>query len=105
MTNPCRLGLGEASTLAACCEVETAISACFLRTYLLWRARSCPWSSSGFLQFETRGPGVGAAYYPTSGTAIEFQFVSLFVTVSFLKVRARARARAQGLEHRLLANE
>jgi hypothetical protein len=31
--------------------------------------------------------------YPTSGTAIEFQFLSLFVTVSFLKVRVRAHAR------------
>src|SRR6516162_8635669 len=31
--------------------------------------------------------------YPTSGTAIEFQFLSLFVIVSFLKVRVRARAR------------
>ena len=31
--------------------------------------------------------------YPTSGTAIEFQFLSLFVVVSFLKVRVRARAR------------
>src|SRR6516164_9741163 len=31
--------------------------------------------------------------YPTSGTAIEFQFLSLFVIVSFLKVHARARAR------------
>src|SRR6516225_7538678 len=29
--------------------------------------------------------------YPTSGTAIEFQFLSLFVVVSFLKVRVRAR--------------
>ncbi len=34
--------------------------------------------------------------YPTSGTAIEFQFLSLFVTVSFLKVRARTRARKKG---------
>jgi len=31
--------------------------------------------------------------YPTGGTAIEFQFLSLFVIVSFLKVRVRARAR------------
>src|SRR6516165_7616952 len=31
--------------------------------------------------------------YPTSGTAIEFQFLSLFIIVSFLKVRVRARAR------------
>ena len=31
--------------------------------------------------------------YPTSGIAIEFQFLSLFVIVSFLKVRVRARAR------------
>ena len=31
--------------------------------------------------------------YPTSGTAIEFQFLSPFVIVSFLKVRVRARAR------------
>ena len=30
--------------------------------------------------------------YPTSGTAIEFQFLSPFVIVSFLKVRVRARA-------------
>ena len=30
--------------------------------------------------------------YPTSGIAIEFQFLSLFVIVSFLKVRVRARA-------------
>ena len=34
--------------------------------------------------------------YPTSGTAIEFQFLSLFVIVSFLKVRVRARARKKG---------
>ena len=31
--------------------------------------------------------------HPTSGTATEFQFLSLFVTVSFLKVRARPDAR------------
>jgi hypothetical protein len=48
----------------------------------------------------TRGPGVGDALdphghrpIPTGGTAIEVQFLSLFVTVSFLKVRVRARAR------------
>ena len=29
---------------------------------------------------------------PMSGTTIEVQFLSLFVTVSFLKVRVRARA-------------
>jgi hypothetical protein len=33
--------------------------------------------------------------YPTSGTAIEVQFLSLFVTVSFLKVRVRAHARKE----------
>ena len=33
--------------------------------------------------------------HPTSGTAIEFQFLSLFVTVSFLKVRARPDARKE----------
>jgi len=33
--------------------------------------------------------------HPTSGTAIEFQFLSLFVTVSFLKVRVRARPRKE----------
>jgi hypothetical protein len=33
--------------------------------------------------------------HPTSGTAIEFQFLSLFVAVSFLKVRVRARPRKE----------
>jgi hypothetical protein len=34
--------------------------------------------------------------YPTSVTAIEVQFLSLFVTVSFLKVRVRERTRKKG---------
>src|SRR6516164_3422362 len=44
--------------------------------------------------------------YPTSGTAIEFQFLSLFVIVSFLKVRVRARARkAVSVRSQLVAGD
>ena len=71
--------------------------ACFLRKYVLWRARSAAWSSSVFLQFETRGPGVGA------GTPDERDrnrvSVSKSICHSEFPESTRARASAQGSVH------
>jgi hypothetical protein len=55
-----------------------------------------------FLQFETRGPGVGAGI-PDERDRNRVSVSKLFVTVSFLKVRVRARARKEGAIRSLLS--